>query len=166
MRSPIARIKRPKKLVDLFLKDQIDFVASDHSPSPWSLKEDETNFFNVWGGISGGQFTLMAMIELAVRYRIPFPKLIHWTAARPAKRFGLDGKKGEIAKGKDADFVIISLKDSFTVEKNSLLQKHKHSLYVNHTFPCKIFATFQRGKLVFDNGRIRASKPLGQWLKL
>lgn len=163
---PLRELSDQKKLVDLFLKDQIDFVASDHSPSPWNLKEDETNFFNVWGGISGGQFTLMAMIELAVRYRIPFPKLIHWTSARPAKRFGLDGKKGEIAKGKDADLVIISLKDSFTVEKNSLLQKHKHSLYVNHTFPCKIFATFQRGKLVFDNGRIRASKPLGQWLKL
>ncbi|EIJ80438.1 allantoinase [Bacillus methanolicus PB1] len=161
---PLREPSHQKKLIDLFLADQIDFVSSDHSPSPWELKDLSNNFFKVWGGISGGQFTLMAMIELSLIYNIPFSKIIKWTSERPAKRFGFHPQKGSIAKGADADLVIISLKESRTIREESLYSKNKHSIYINHTFPCKILGTFSRGKLIYKNGEKMASSPTGHWI--
>lgn len=162
---PLREPFQQKKLIDLLLADQFDFVSSDHSPSPLELKKNlSNNFFQVWGGISGGQFTLMAMIELALKYNIPFPKMIKWTSERPAKRFGLYPQKGNIAKGADADLVVISLKESYTVKEENLYSKHKHSIYLNHTFPCKIIATFNRGKLIYNEGKKIALSPAGRWV--
>ena len=47
----------------LFHSGEIDFVASDHSPAPDSMKQDD-DFFKVWGGIAGVQSTLSAMFEI------------------------------------------------------------------------------------------------------
>lgn len=54
--------------------------------------------FLSWGGISGGQFTLLGMLELALEHQIPFETIAEWTAAAPAKRFGLQ-KKGGLRRG-------------------------------------------------------------------
>ena len=48
--------------------------------------------FLSWGGISGGQFTLLGMIQLAIDHGIPFEHVARWTAEAPAKRFSLTNK--------------------------------------------------------------------------
>ncbi|EME73051.1 allantoinase [Bacillus sonorensis L12] len=75
--------------------------------------------FRAWGGISGGQFTLLAMIETALTY-----KVADWTARTPARRFGLGEKKGRIKVGFDADFAIVNLNDSYTVTKDTMFARH------------------------------------------
>ena len=78
-------------------------ITSDHSPSPYSMKDPTTHhLFEAWGGISGGQFTLLALIELALQYPIPFTKVANLIADSPAKRFDLVSK-GRIEVGMDAD---------------------------------------------------------------
>ncbi len=39
-------------------------IGSDHSPSPWEMKE-RSNFFDVWGGISGCQHLLPLLLDAA-----------------------------------------------------------------------------------------------------
>jgi allantoinase len=140
-------------------------ISSDHSPCPYDLKDPNVhNLFEAWGGISGGQFSLLASIELSLAHNIPFEKVAKWTASNPAERFGISDRKGKIAKGADADFAFVTLDESYTVTAENYYAKHKESLYIGHTFPCKVVGTMNRGKLVFKDGEI--DKQADQkWLK-
>lgn len=66
MRSAFKKKPEQEKLIQQLLDGKIDMVTSDHSPCPYGMKDPMThNLFQAWGGISGGQFTLMAMVEMA-----------------------------------------------------------------------------------------------------
>ncbi|MTT30844.1 allantoinase [Terrilactibacillus sp. BCM23-1] len=169
--GPIAKCAPPlrlpetqKALIEELINGNIDMITSDHSPSPWSDK-DKDNIFEAWGGINGGQFSLLSMIELALNHRVPLQNVAKWTAKAPAERYGLSPKKGSIQIGADADFAIVSLKESHTITKQDLFAKHKYSLFENHTFPCKIKTTIHRGQVVYSDGRMINDKVRGQWLK-
>ncbi|MGW8458517.1 allantoinase [Bacillus atrophaeus] len=143
---PLRAEASKEELINMLLAGKIDIVSSDHSPCPPALKREDDLFLS-WGGISGGQFTLLGMIELAASRNIPFEAIAEWTAAAPAERFGLL-KKGRIEAGRDADFVFIEMKPH-TVTKETMFSKHKQSIYEEHTFPCRITATYSRGRCVY-----------------
>lgn len=162
---PLRKKPEQEKLIQQLLDGKIDMVTSDHSPCPYGMKDPMThNLFQAWGGISGGQFTLMAMVEMAKKYEIPLTKIAKWTSLHPATRFGLT-TKGKIAVGMDADLAIVSIDDSYTVTEDNFFAKHKQSLYLGHTFPCKIKATLLRGEVVYENGHINGQERSGQWLR-
>lgn len=128
----------------------IDFVASDHSPSPESMKEGE-DFFEVWGGIAGVQSTLAAMLTvepgLSMRY---VGKL---TATNVAKRFGVEGK-GWIAAGMDADLCLVDTEARYRLTREMLLDRHRLSPYVGMEFKGRVLRTWVRGECVFAEGRV------------
>lgn len=160
---PLREKEEQGKLLQLLMEGKFDMVSSDHSPCPFSMKAPSVyNLFEAWGGISGGQFTLLSMIELAVNNDISFTKVAEWTAEAPAKRFNLHSK-GRIQVGMDADFALVSM-ENFTVTEDHFFAKHKQSLYMGHTFPCKIKGTINKGKLIFESGKIIESSSYGNWL--
>jgi len=163
---PLREKEEQEKLMNLLINQKFDMISSDHSPCPYELKDPKIhNLFQAWGGISGGQFTLLSMIELAVKYKIPFELVAKWTAQAPSERFGLSDRKGAITEGRDADLAIVTLNESFTVTEENFYAKHKESLYVGHTFPCKITGTINRGNVVYENGRVLEVAPGGGWVK-
>ncbi len=172
-RGPVAKCAPPlrekeeqEKLINLLFNQKFDMISSDHSPCPYELKDPKVhNVFQAWGGISGGQFTLLSMVELAVKYNIPFESIAKWTAQNPAERFGLLDRKGQIKEGNDADFAIVTLDKPFTVTKDNFYAKHKESLYLGHTFPCEITGTICRGNVVYENGRVVEGTTFGGWVK-
>ena len=162
---PLREKEEQEKLITLLIDGKFDMLSSDHSPCPYDLKDPNVyNLFEAWGGISGGQFTLLSAIELATRYHIPFEQVAMWTAQAPAERFGLSNK-GQIKVGGDADFAIVSLEDSFIVTKENFFAKHKESLYMGHAFPCKIVGTINRGNIIYENGNILEQESYGEWIK-
>lgn len=150
-------------LVDKLTHDEVDMVTSDHSPCEWKDKETDS-IFKAWGGISGGQFTLLSVVELAMKHHLPLTKVAAWTAGHPAKRFGLGPEKGEIRQGADADLAMLDLRKPEKVTKEDLFQKNKFSLYVGHTFPATVAATINRGTIVYSDGNIDPSVH-GQWIR-
>lgn len=163
---PLREKEEQEKLIKLLINQKFDMISSDHSPCPYELKDPKVHhLFQAWGGISGGQFTLMSMIELAVKYNIPFESVAKWTAQNPAERFGLSDRKGQIIEGKDADFAIVTLDKRFTVTEDNFYAKHKESLYLGHTFPCEITGTINRGNVVYKNGRVMDGVLNGCWVK-
>ncbi len=163
---PLREKEEQEKLISLVINQKFDMVSSDHSPCPFDLKDPKKHhLFAAWGGISGGQFTFLSMLELAIKYNIPFETIAQLTASAPAERFGLSEWKGKIAVGFDADLAILSLEDSFTVTKENFLAKHKESLYIGHTFPSMIVATISKGKIVYQDGKVVAGKANGEWVK-
>ncbi|WEG13488.1 allantoinase [Pullulanibacillus sp. KACC 23026] len=150
---PLRKKDEQKQLIRLLREGKFDMVSSDHSPCPYSMKDPAKHtLFEAWGGISGGQFTLLSMLELALEHEIPLTQIAKWTAEMPAQRFNLE-TKGKIEVGMDADLAIVSF-EPFTVREDNFHAKHKQSLYVGHTFPCTIEETINRGKTIYKNGKL------------
>lgn len=145
------------------LRGDVDFVASDHSPAPQSLK-NSTNFFDVWGGIAGVQTTLgLLLAEACGKLGLPLTKAAGWTATAPARRFRL-AEKGSIAVGSDADFALLDLNQTDAVRLDSLGYRHKITPFVGRTLGGVVRQTFVRGRNVFSHGQTVGS-PRGKLVR-
>nr|WP_145404390.1 allantoinase [Paenibacillus xylanexedens] len=164
---PLREADEQQRLISLLLEGRFDMLSSDHSPCPYEMKDPKDyNLFQAWGGISGGQFTLLSALELAIAHNVPLEKVAAWTASNPAERFGLADRKGRIAVGMDADLAIVQLHQPFTVTEENYYAKHKQSLYIGHTFPSSVAGTIVRGHVVVQDGRVLTSTaPEGGWQK-
>ncbi|WP_372631309.1 allantoinase AllB [Cohnella sp.] len=151
--SPPIRTEREREALWRRLANgDIDFVASDHSPCPPSMKRsDSDNYFEVWGGISGAQSTLELMVSEGWKKRgIPLPALSRAMSAAPAERFGLRDRKGAIEIGLDADLAIVDLEASYVLTAEHLKYRHPYSAYENFEFGCRVETTLLRGGIVYD----------------
>lgn len=163
---PLREKEEQQRLIELLTAGKFDMLTSDHSPCPYDMKDPKDfNLFQAWGGISGGQFTLLAALEVALANGIPLEKIAAWTASNPAERFNLADRKGTIAVGMDADLAIVDLNASFTVTPENYYAKHKESLYVGHTFPSTVIGTIVRGHIVVNGGKVEAAPAEGSWQK-
>ena len=121
------------------------------------------NIFTCWGGISSAQSTLNVLLEEGhFRRGLSLETIVKLTSANPAKRFGLYPQKGAIKVGFDADITIVNLNESFTLTKEDLFYRHKHSPFVGKKFRGKVVTTIVRGNKVFENGKIVAGSFRGK----
>ena len=139
-----------KAAAGFYYDHRVEFVASDHSPSPPSMKEGN-DFFRIWGGIAGVQSTLAAMLTLD-RPRLSIDRVARYTSQRVADRFGI-GSKGRIQNGGDADLTFVDLSAEYTLKRDMLLDRHKLSPYVGRRFRGLIRRTMVRGHTVFADGK-------------
>ena len=138
--------------------NEITTIGSDHSPSPWTMK-DRQNFFEVWGGISGCQHLLALLLDSS----IPPGRMVDLTSRQVAERFRLH-QKGEIATGKDADFTIVDIDSEESVTADSLLYRHRHSPYVGRRLRGRVVRTVLRGQTIYRDGKL-AAQPIGQFVR-
>ncbi|WP_223066985.1 allantoinase [Paenibacillus caui] len=145
---------------------KIDFITSDHSPCPESMKDMANGtFFDAWGGIAGAQNSLELMLDEGWHKRgIPLPAISRLLSLHPAKRFGFYPRKGEIAEGFDADLVLIDPNRNYTLSREDLLHRHPHSPYIGRTFSCKVTEVYCRGRAVYREGQGIVSKAEGKWI--
>ncbi|MER1984972.1 MAG: allantoinase AllB [Solibacillus sp.] len=146
---PLRNEATRRELIERLLAGDIDIIASDHSPCPPHMK-DLTNkhFFEAWGGINGGQFTLQATLALCDEYNVPYEQAAKWLSENPAKRFGLTNR-GKLAVGYAADFTIVTRKP-YTVTQENHFAKHKATIYEGETFPHTIVATYCAGECKYE----------------
>ena len=74
----------------------------------------------------------------------------------PAHLAGLSARKGRIAAGLDADFVVWRPEERFTLEKKAIRHKHDVTPWAGRELFGVVESTFVRGTLVFDRGEIVA----------
>lgn len=127
----------------------IDLVASDHSPAPTAMKAGG-DFFAVWGGISGCQSLLPALLPEARRRGI---SVIDRLTAAPAERFRLAGK-GRLEPGYDADLCIINPSVEEPLRAEALQYRHRHSPYVDRVPHARVVRTMLRGQTIWRDGRV------------
>ena len=147
------------------LKDAtIDFVVSDHSPCPATMKRRDTgNFFEAWGGIASLQLRLPVVWTEAQKRGHGFHDLVTWLCCRPAEQVGLQKRKGRIAQGFDADLIVWDPEERFAVEASNLFHRHKISPYVGENLSGVVRKTFLRGRKIYD-GRDIDEPPGGMFL--
>jgi allantoinase len=151
---PIRDSRNRNRLWIALSRGAIDFVVSDHSPSPPAMKCQKTgDFFKAWGGISSLQFGLPAMwTEMRGRH-YSLKQLVGWMCSGPAKLAGLEKRKGAVAAGYDADIVIWNPEQRFRVQPKMIHHRHKLTPYANQELRGVVEATFLRGEMTYDRGR-------------
>ena len=133
----------------------IDMVTTDHSPCPPEMKrKDEGRWDLAWGGIASLGLA-MPVIWTALQRRgadsaASIERIAQWMAAAPARLAGLAGKKGVLAKGADADFVVFDPDAVWTVAPEHLHFRHKLSPYIGAELRGRVQETWLRGDQIFD----------------
>jgi allantoinase len=149
----------------------LDMVVSDHSPVLPTLKLlRERDVRRAWGGIAGLQYRLQAtwtaLLALdeendevqddggaaADRWSL-LPFLSELLSGGAARVFGIESRKGSIAPGLDADFVIWDPNATSIIAEDDCFHKHKFSPYVGVKLAGVVHYTLLRGKVVFQKMR-------------
>jgi allantoinase len=125
---------------------EIDLIASDHSPSPPDLKRG-ADAFAIWGGISGCQTTLRATLTAGVRL-LELPRLL---GSGPAALLGLDGRKGRIEPGYDADLLLLDAAARDTLDRGELDYRHPQSPYTGIPLHGEVRGVLLRGRPIDRN---------------
>jgi len=155
-----------EEMWELVLAGVVDTIASDHSPSTWEDKaKGMDDVWKAWGGISGVQTLLPAMISEGYHKRgMPLTGIVRLMVANPARIFGLYPQKGALLPGSDADVTVVDLDAEWTLAADDLFYKNKHSAYIGYDFRGKVMQTYLRGKLIYDQGTILAEPGYGKAL--
>jgi len=163
---PIRSRDTVEAMWDCVLAGLIDTIASDHSPCLWDDKAPGMqDIWKAWGGISGVQTMLPALLTEGVHKRgLPLPDLVRMISANPARIFGLYPQKGALQPGSDADMTVIDLDAEWRLSAEDLLYKNKHSAYIGYRFKGKVEQTFVRGQPVFQHGKVMAQPGSGRAL--
>jgi allantoinase len=127
----------------------LDLIATDHSPCPPAMKDGD--FLTAWGGISSLELSLSIAWTGAAARGIGIERISEWMSAAPARLAGLDGRKGSIVPGKDADLVIFDPDAEFVVDERTLHQRHKRTPYHGRRLRGRVTATYARGRLLYGN---------------
>lgn len=96
----------------------VDTVGSDHAPHPKAAKE------RPWpataAGLTGVQTIVPLMLNHVSEGRLSLSRLADLMAAGPARVYGATGK-GRLAAGYDADFTVVDMGKSRTIEADWLV---------------------------------------------
>ena len=161
---PLRSQEEREDLWQQVLEGNVPMIASDHSPAPADMKTD-TNFFRVWGGISGCQSLLSLLLTDGYEYRsLALTTITSLTAEYVARRFGLFPRKGQLALDADADMVLVNLREHSELRATDLFYRHQQSPYIGKLLHGHIISTLVRGNTIFHEGTFR-STPIGQLLR-
>lgn len=163
---PLRETAEVEALWDRMLEGAVDVIASDHSPCLWEDKTaGDSDIFEAWGGISGLQSTLPALVMEGVKKRgLPLTDLVRMTSTNPARIFGLTGRKGDLSPGHDADIVLVDPARQTTLGPDALFYRNRHSAYVGSPMHGMVTRTLLRGLTIFADGQIMVDAPGGIFL--
>lgn len=152
---PIRERENRERLWQGLADGTIDMIVSDHSPCPASMKLRESgDFLAAWGGIASLQLRLPVVWTEARGRGFSLRDLAKWLCENPAKQVGLESRKGAIAAGCDADFVIWDPKREFKIDAASLQHRHKITPYQGERLSGVVQKTFLRGRKIYDDGAL------------
>jgi len=147
----------------------IDIIGSDHAPYTKEEKErGSEDIFTPPAGFPGLSTRLPLLFTAVKEGKMELDRMVELICENPAKIFGLFPKKGTIALGSDADFVIFDPEKKGVISKDKMFTKCRESALVYNGWEVygKPEKTIVRGNVVFDNGKITVSPGYGEILKV
>jgi dihydroorotase len=121
--NPPVREKRNQAPLWAALMDgTIDVIATDHAPH--SIEEKTRN--DIWTvdcGFPGVETQMPIMLSEVAAGRCSVSDYVRWSAANPARIWGLYPRKGVIQAGADADLAIVDLAREWSID-DARLQSH------------------------------------------
>jgi allantoinase len=150
---PIRDHKNREQLWQGLQDGIIDMVVTDHSPCPPAMKKlDEGDFKIAWGGIASLSMALPVIWTEAQQRGLSLLDVVRWMAEKPAHLAGCNARKGALASGYDADFVVFDADADFVVTDDRLHQGHAISPYSGERLRGVVSKTYLRGRQIFSDG--------------
>ncbi|MBI3588158.1 dihydroorotase family protein [Candidatus Micrarchaeota archaeon] len=132
----------------------IDCVASDHAPH---LKaEKDGDYWSAPSGMPGVETMLPLLINAAAKGELKLERIAEACCTSPSRIFALR-HKGRIEKGKDADFVLLTLDGTAVVDGGEMHSKCGWSAYDGMELRGGILQVYLRGKLVREGNFVVAA---------
>lgn len=148
---------------------RIHTIGSDHSPAPADMKTSP-NFFEIWGGIGGVQHGFQLLLSeyadaAPAEREAGLARMAALLARNVARRFRIDGHKGTIAEGRDADFCVFEFSEPHAIEADELWTQHRISAYIGRKNRVRMLDTCVRGNFVYRDGRFTNFAPAGHFVR-
>jgi allantoinase len=139
-------------------------ITTDHSPCPPAMKRrEEGRFDQAWGGIASLGLALPVVWTEMRQRGLGIERIGEWMAAAPARLAGLAERKGALAPGADADFVVFDPDAAWTVTSDELHFRHKLSPYLGAKLRGRVRETWLRGGRIFAESQF-IGEPRGREL--
>ncbi|MGH7775939.1 MAG: dihydroorotase [Candidatus Dormibacterales bacterium] len=148
---PLVRTAADREaLREGLLAQDVQVVATDHAPH--TDREKETTLSAAAPGGPGVQTLLVSCLELA-RSAGDLAAATRWVSWWPARLFGLEGRKGAIEPGADADLVLVDPSGTTVAGPETAFSKQRRSALDGIAFGFSVRAVYLRGMLVARDGR-------------
>jgi len=150
---PIREAASREALWEGLRERAIHLVASDHSPCPPDLKRLAAgDVMGAWGGIASLEIGFGAVWHGARARGFDATDVVRWMSDGPSRLAGLQGRKGGIEPGADADLVVWDPDAEWKVDASRLHQRHKVTPYDGRAVLGKVRRTYVHGTLVYAEG--------------
>jgi len=166
---PLRSEEERQGMWEMVNNGSIDIIGSDHAPYTKEEKErGSEDIFTPPAGFPGLSTRLPLLFTAVKEGKIKLGRMVELICENPAKIFGLYPKKGTIALGSDADFVIFDPNKKDIISKDKMFTKCRDSALVYNGWEVygKPEKTIVRGKVVFDKGEITVSPGYGEIIKV
>lgn len=151
---PLRPAAEREAMWDLLISGRVPVVSSDHAPWPEERK-CHSHILDNASGVPGVQTLVTATLGGAYKrygFGKEFDKALQAVTSGPAKRYGLDGTKGRLAAGYDADIVFLSQDDDYAITLEEQKSNAGWTPYAGLQPGMKVARTYSRGRLVWDSG--------------
>lgn len=131
----------------------IDVVGTDHAPH--TLEEKQVGWTDMFAAPGGGpmiQHFLSLLLTDVNAGRISLERVVDLCATAPARLVNLYPRKGAIAAGSDADFVIVDMERESVIHAADSYHKCGWSTLEGRTVTGVPVMTILRGTVVAENG--------------
>jgi dihydroorotase len=123
--NPPVREKRNQEPLWAALQDgTIQIIATDHAPHTPEEKS-RNDIWTVDCGFPGVETQMPLMLTEAAAGRYSISDYVRWSAANPAKIWGLYPRKGVIQPGADADIAVVDAARAWTIDDAKLQSRSR-----------------------------------------
>ena len=166
--SPPLREVQDQAALWAGLRDNsLSVISTDHCPFTFDPQKmvGRSDFSLIPNGVPGIEDRMMAVHQAGVNGgHFDLERFVALTATNPARLFGLEGVKGSIAVGHDADIVLWDLGREHTIASATNHGATDYTLYEGMKVTGKPVMTMIRGEVVTNHGQLEAAPGSGNYL--
>ncbi len=142
---PIGSKEDNEALIQAASDGTIDILSTDHAPHSEEDKQKGSP------GISNIETAFSMYIKVFEDNGISLKRFCEMSSYMPAKLMGLN--MGIISEGKEANFIIADIKNSYKIDKNIFISKSNNTPFNGYEVCGKVLATFIKGVVKYDSGQ-------------
>ena len=172
---PIRERANQEHLWTALAMDDLQAVSTDHCPFcmnegykglPRQKQLGLESFAKIPNGVPGVENRLHLLYKGGVIDRgWSMNRFVQLVSTAPAKLMGLFPRKGTIAVGSDADFVVWDPDRPYTISAKTHYMRVDYNPYEGMTIPGSAAYVFSRGQMVFEGDAFVGKPGDGQYLK-